>query len=87
MEVVHGHQLIGLIIQQNRPVTLTEVKTLAEKYIGTEVSYYTCSEQGMNTEQMIQFLLNRRKLIEREGGYVIDTGEVCSNEEEPAHTH
>ena len=80
MEHIHGHELINLILQENRALSLEEVKELAENKIGKNVSYFTCSESAMDTEGMISFLLDRRKLVKINGGYVINTGEVCDHD-------
>jgi len=80
MEKIHGHELINLIIGKEKAMSLTEIRETADKNHGQNVSYYTCSESSMNIEQMIQFLLERRKLIKKDNGYVINSGEVCDHD-------
>ena len=80
MNKIHGHELIHLIIRQNRVMSLEEIKDAALQNIGQDVSYYTCSETSMNTDQMIQFLLDRQKLVKKGDGFVINRGEVCDHE-------
>ncbi len=80
MKQVHGHELINLIIETRKALSLDEIRELAENNIGKEVSYYTCSADSMNTDEMISFLLNKQKLIGRNGAYMIDTGEVCDHD-------
>lgn len=80
MEEIHGHELIGLIAQQGRAMSLEEIKAMAEKEIGANVAYYTCSLSGMDTDAMIAFLLNRKKLVQNGNGWVLDTGNVCNHD-------
>ena len=80
MEKIHGHELINLIAQKETAMSLKEIKEAAEKDLGQDVSYFTCSESSMNIEQMIQFLVERRKLIKKDNGYVINSGEVCDHD-------
>ena len=70
-----------MIADQQRPMTLAEIKEMAETNIGKNVRYFACSADSMNTDEMISFLLNKRKLVKKGNGYVIDTGEVCDNDE------
>ena len=80
MTQVHGHELIRLIAQSNKAMTLEEIKDLAESRIGKEVSYYTCSESSMDTEGIISFLLSRNKLVQTNDGFMINMGAVCNHE-------
>jgi len=80
MEKIHGHELINMIAGKEKAMSLQEIKETAEKDLGQDVSYYTCSESSMNTDEMIQFLLERHKLIKKDTGYVINFGEVCDHD-------
>jgi probable metal-binding protein len=80
MKQVHGHELIGLIAKAEKALTLDEIKELAETKLGKDVSYNTCSQQAMDTDEMISFLVNRRKVVKHNGGYVVNTGEVCDHD-------
>lgn len=79
MKELHGHELIHLILEANKPLTLDEIKKLSEETFGKDVSYYACSASDMDIDEMITFLLTRRKLVNRGNGFVIDTGEVCDH--------
>ena len=80
MKRLHGHELIHLIVRQERSMTLEEIKETAETVFGDDVNYYTCSESSMNTDELIQFLLVRQKLVKNGLGYVINLGEVCDHD-------
>ena len=80
MEQIHGHKLIDLIARSNKALSLDGVKKLAYEKIGKNVLYYTCSEDSMDTDEMITFLLNGGKLVKKENGYVIDFGNVCDHD-------
>ena len=80
MKEIHGHELIKLLLEINKPLTLDEIKELAITRIGENVTYYTCSESSMNTEGMINFLRARNKLIKKDGGFMINIGEVCEHD-------
>lgn len=79
MKEVHGHELINLILKENTPKSIKQIQELAIAKIGENVVYYTCSESSMNTIEMINFLLERNKLIKKGTGYIINTGEVCEH--------
>lgn len=81
MQQVHGHELINLIIEQDKPMSLDDIKEMAENKIGKNAAYYTCSAESMNTDEMISFLLDRSKLVKKGDAYVIDTGEVCDHDD------
>ncbi len=80
MEKIHGHELINLIVRKEKEMSLQEIKETAVKDLGQDVSYYTCSNSSMTTDEMINFLLVRHKLIKKDNGYVINSGEVCNHD-------
>ena len=80
MESVHGHELINLIAQANKPLTIEEIKEMAQTKIGNDIRYYTCSDSSMDLDEMINFLLVREKLIRKNEGYMINFGNVCDHD-------
>ena len=79
MKDIHGHELINLIDKQKKGLSIEEIKQLAHREIGKDVIYYTCSRNNMATDGMIAFLLDSRKLIPAENGYVINHGNLCEH--------
>ncbi len=77
MEELHGHELIDLIIRQNKPVGLEDIKKLAEKELGRDTLYFTCQHNNMTTDDLIQFLIDKEKLVPKDDGYVIVTKNIC----------
>lgn len=80
MKQLHGHEVINLIVEANKPLTLDEIKTMADNTFGTDTRYYTCSASDLNTEELLEFLMKRNKLIKKGDGYVMDAGDICDDE-------
>lgn len=79
MNNLHGHEMISLIIEQEKALSIEEIKELAIKELGANASYFTCSASNMDTDEMIGFLMDSQKLIKVEDGYVINTGNLCDH--------
>lgn len=79
MNLVHGHELISLIIKKNRALSLEEIKEMAITQIGADANYYTCSRSDMDTDGMIDFLLSSEKLKKVCNGYLINHGNLCDH--------
>ena len=80
MRQVHAHELLNMIAEKNEPMTLEEIKNMAENTIGIDAAYFACSVSDLDTEGIINFFLERRKLEKKGSGYVINSGEICDHE-------
>lgn len=79
MKDLHGHELINLIAKQEKELSIEEIKTLAKAEFGEKVVYHTCSMEGMNTEDLINFLIAAQKLVKKEDGYMINQANICNH--------
>lgn len=80
MSAVHGHKVLELIIQSPNHYT---AESLVEKVIndfGEEVSFYTCSEESLSPEGLLDFLLQKGKFVINENKTLsTDPSAICNH--------
>ncbi|MFV0366422.1 MAG: YecH family metal-binding protein [Mangrovibacterium sp.] len=79
MKQVHAHELLKMIADKTVPMTLDEIKVMAINSKGDDAQYYACSVSDLDTDGIIDFFIERRKIIKKGNGYVVNFGEVCSH--------
>jgi probable metal-binding protein len=76
---IHGHDVLDLMIASG--VTYTRV-TLVQAMLaqfGPDARYHTCSADGMDAAQLIDFLAARGKFRGSEEGFTVATENVCQH--------
>jgi len=76
---IHGHDVIGMIVESGRPWKRDELLATIETRWGNEARFHTCSAEGMDAAALIQFLSSRGKFIESDDGVVMDATKVCNH--------
>ncbi len=59
---IHGHEIIHLVAEFPSGISIQRLGTIAEQRFGKDVSYHTCCAEGMNLEQLLEFLAHRYKV-------------------------
>ena len=78
---IHGHEIIHLIHDAAVPFTRTTLEAEVRLRFGPEVRFHTCCAEAMTLEQLLQFLIFRGKVVEREGRLHAVMARVCSDED------
>jgi probable metal-binding protein len=74
---VHAHEVIDLIRQASPALTPEGVIRAVNERFGPAARFHTCSLQGMTVEQVVQFLLQRGKVVLHEGTLMVQEANVC----------
>jgi probable metal-binding protein len=76
---IHGHDVIGMIVESGKAWKRDELLSTIEARWGHEARFHTCSAEGMDANALIHFLSSRGKFLESEAGVVMDTTKVCEH--------
>lgn len=63
-ESFHVHSVLDMLAETSQAVTLEELKTLITTKFGANTTFDSCAIDGMNADQVVEFLLARRKVVE-----------------------
>lgn len=62
METLHAHQVLNILNEHGKDVTVTELQELITAKHGTDVSFGSCSTSGMLLDDLISFFVSRGKI-------------------------
>ena len=78
--MIHGHEVIALVADAQPPFTLTTLKDAASARWGAQARFHTCSADDLSLAQLLDFLLERAKLVvSADGALSVVAGNVCSH--------
>ena len=78
MEQLHAHEV--LFMMEGNNYTEESLKAAIIQKFGENQLFYTCSAEGMNTDELIIFLKERGKFKPLEtGNFTVDTDKVCKH--------
>ncbi len=65
---VHAHEVLRLLVGSEASWTVEGLRREVEQRFGADCRFESCSAAGMDFDQLLQFLLQRRKIavIDRE---------------------
>ncbi|MBK7842270.1 MAG: YecH family protein [Bdellovibrionales bacterium] len=76
----HAHDVMHLLAGQNRALAVSEIKSLILEKFGLDADFGSCSVDGMDADQVIQFLLDRQKISEVEPGkFMLEGNHSCGH--------
>lgn len=77
-ESVHGRHVLQMVIASERSWPRAELQqALVEKF--GEISFHTCSVQGMSADELIALFLAKGKMIEATEGITVDPSKMCNH--------
>ncbi len=76
----HIHSVLDMLAADDRALTLAELhQTILEKF-GESGRFSSCSTEGMNATEAIEFLFDRQKLFECvPGKFKLNSGNSCGH--------
>lgn len=77
---VHAHEVLHLLVDGGTEWTVDGLRREVEERYGVEVRFESCSAAGMDFDQLLQFLLQRRKIAVIDGTVTADPSKICAHE-------
>ena len=77
--MAHGHDILHMMEGNSYQDKESLVKAIVYKF-GTEETFHTCSADGMNAAEIVDFLEGRGKFMQAEdGGFTVNVSKICNH--------
>ena len=76
---IHGHEVMQMMVESPEPFTRDSLKAAIDTRFGSDARFFTCSAENLTAEGLIDFLAERGKFIDREGGFSTAPGKMCNH--------
>lgn len=76
---VHGHEVMHMMVNSGESYTRDSLRAAIENQFGQDTRFFTCSAQGMNADDLIQFLENKGKFHPVGGGFTTAPERICNH--------
>lgn len=76
--MAHGHDVLHMMEGNSYETKEDLVKVITERF-GKEELFHTCSVDGMNAEELVDFLTERGKFMSTKGGFTVDATKICNH--------
>ncbi|AIV04020.1 hypothetical protein LA59_00395 [Vibrio harveyi] len=73
MTEIHAHNLLNLL--RETPMNRDELAG----HFGSEARFHTCKLNDLDLDALLEFLLEREKVRELEGKFVVNMARVCNH--------
>lgn len=76
----HVHEILNFLSEEKIAMDLSQIQEKVIAKFGPNATFSSCSQDGMDPEQAINFLLMRQKLQEVEPKkFLLNTGNSCGH--------
>ena len=79
MKHVHGHEVMEMMMAQDRAWTRDELVTAIVDKFGAEARFHTCSAEGMEPAALLDFFTARGKFVESPSGLRTARDRMCNH--------
>lgn len=79
MSDVHAHEIMHMMLERNERFSRSSLARAITERFGKGATFCSCSAQGMDVEQVIDFLESRGKFVAREDGFVTAPEKICTH--------
>ena len=76
--MAHGHDVLHMMEGNSYETKEDLVKAIIERF-GVEEKFHTCSVDGMNAEELVDFFTERGKFMPAKEGFTVDTTKICNH--------
>lgn len=77
--MTHGHEVLHMMEGNSYATREDLVKAIVAKF-GADEQFYTCSAEGMNAEQLVDFLAERGKFMPASSdAFTVDASKICNH--------
>lgn len=76
---IHAHEIMHMMLEHDEGFTRESLAKAITDRFGAEARFYSCSEQGMNVEAVIDFLESRGKFVARDKGFNTAQDRICNH--------
>lgn len=77
MEQIHAHEVLHMM-EGNSYTEASLIEAIKTKF-GADQTFYACSAENMNIDELIVFLKNKGKFMPVDSGFTVDITKVCNH--------
>lgn len=77
MEQLHAHEVLHMM--EGNSYSEASLIDAIKKQFGEDQTFYACSAENMNIDQLIVFLKNKGKFMPKDDGFTVDISKVCNH--------
>jgi len=75
----HGHEVMDMMRASGKRYSRKSLLEDIHAKFGTHATFCTCAAEGMDAEQLIDFLEVRGKFVQLDGGFQLAAAENCDH--------
>ena len=79
MTEVHAHEIMHMMLEQEEGFSRDSLADAIVERFGPEARFYSCSQSGMDVQEVIEFLESRGKFIPLAGGFNTARDKICNH--------
>lgn len=79
MSSIHGHEVLHMMLESERPFTESSLTTAITQRFGTEARFHTCSAENLDAKQLVSFLAEKGKFTPADQGFVTEEHKICQH--------
>ncbi|WP_375321388.1 YecH family metal-binding protein [Aliivibrio logei] len=76
---IHGHVVLNLLLDVPEPLSRLALEEKIETEFGSDVCFHTCSQQDLSLNELLEFLLSKRKIVEVGAGLTANPDRMCNH--------
>ncbi len=79
MNNIHGHEVMHMMVNSGESYSRDSLRQAIQTNFGEDTRFFTCSAQGMDADELIQFLEVKGKFHPVEGGFTTAPERICNH--------
>lgn len=79
MNQIHAHTVLNMLLAAEIPYSVDSLKQAVVAEYGEDVRFYTCSQQDLSFDALLEFLLDRRKVIKNGNNITANRERMCNH--------
>jgi len=76
---IHGHEVMQMMLAKGKAFTRETLCSAIAEEFGEEARFYTCSNEEMTADELVTFLKERGKFIEKDSGFNTSPDKICNH--------
>ena len=76
---VHGHDIIDIVAEHPEGLSLRHLSAIVKDSFGEDLTFHTCCAEGMNLEELLEFLGARYKVRLEDDRVYPGTAPACDH--------
>lgn len=76
--MAHGHDVLHMM-ESNRYNTKEDLVKAIIEHFGADERFHTCSAEGMDATELVDFLTDRGKFKPAGDGFTVNSSKICNH--------